>query len=118
MWLDADDVLPQTSLKKLENLKANFDKSTDMYFLKYNTLFDDKGKCLFSYYRERIMKRTNNYIWQGKVHEAIVPSGKIEYLDISIEHIKVKEIKSDRNLNIYRKMLENNEIFGPREQFY
>lgn len=36
------------------------DKSIDMVMMKYNTSFDSDGNVTFSYYRERIFKRSKN----------------------------------------------------------
>jgi len=116
MWLDADDVISNKEIDKINLLKINM--TADTYMLKYVTAFDENCKPIFTYYRERILKRQNNPIWQGFVHEAIAPFGLIEYLDITIEHHKQSVSDPKRNLKIYQKHLKMNEQFSPREQYY
>lgn len=114
MWLDADDVVPKTSLKKLQELKQNL--FADVYMLKYDIAFFD-GKPTFSYYRERIIKNCKNAVWQGLVHECITPFGKVERLDISINHQKTTQQNSFRNIKIYQKIIKQRAL-TPREQYY
>lgn len=108
MWLDADDIVPDKTLKKLMNWKQQNDNNADVVMLPYK-LNDN-----FIYYRERILKREKGFVWQGAVHECIQPSGKIIYLDAVIEHHKIKN-NSDRNLKIYEK---NEDKLDTRGKFY
>ncbi len=118
MWLDADDVVPPESLKKLINLKEEIDGSVDVYMLKYNTSFDEFNNPIFSFYRERIMKNDGTFVWNGFIHEAIAPHGEIRYCDIAIEHRKDRPSDSWRNLNIYRKHIKRGEKLSARESYY
>ena len=88
MWLDADDVMDEKNLEKLKLLKASLDKKVDVVMMEYAACFDSTGKVTFSYYRERILKTSENFRWSGKVHEAITPTGNIFYSDIKIQHRK------------------------------
>ena len=114
IWLDADDVVPQKTLKQLINLKPKL--SADVYMLKYDIAFLN-GKPTFSYYRERIIKNCKNCVWQGAVHECIVPFGIVEYIDMGIWHKKEKQEISSRNLQIYKK-LSTQRVLSSREQYY
>lgn len=114
MWLDADDVVPKSSLKKLLELKKEL--KADVYMLKYNIAFLN-NKPTFSYFRERIVKNCKFAFWQGVVHECITPFGKIERLNISINHKKIKYEKNNRNINIYRQLFKKRPLY-PREQYY
>lgn len=120
MWLDADDVVTPDNLIKLKNLKQKLKESqTDVYMLKYETAFDEKGRCTFAYNRERILKNNKTFLWEGAVHEAITPHGKIENLDIAIRHLKDdKKTDPKRNLKIYRQLIKSGKVFSPREQYY
>lgn len=120
MWLDADDVLPAKEKEKLRSWKTKEWKSKlpDVVMMKYVTAFDEVGNGTFSFYRERLLKREKGFWWKGRVHEAIVPEGKIEYLDVSIEHHSKKTVYSDRNLRIYEKMKKDGIIFEARDLFY
>lgn len=117
MWLDADDVITNKNIKKLNIIKQKL--NADTYMLKYQVAFDEKNKVTFEYYRERIIKNCENAKFHGFVHEVIVPFGKIEYLDIAIEHRKIEFNRdSSRNLLIYKRHKKNGEIFNEREQYY
>ena len=84
----------------------------------YETAFDERGKTVFSYYRERIVKNHPCFRFQGKVHEVIPLKGKIKKADIPIEHRKEDTKDSDRNLQIYEKMEKAGEVFDCRMLYY
>ena len=116
MWLDADDVIEYNEIEKINQLKLNM--AADTYMLKYATGFDESGKPIFIFERERILKRDNRAIWHGFVHEAITPFGKIEHLDITIQHRKIASHYTKRNLNLFRKALKRGVKFNARGQYY
>ncbi len=116
MWLDADDYISDNNIKKIIELKKS-PPTTDCFMFKYS-MVDDDGNIPMEFYRERLLKRSANFKWHGFVHEAITPHGEIRYLDISIEHRKIKESNPKRNLNIYRKALKSGKKFSPRETYY
>ena len=60
MWMDADDVLPENEKQKLLQWKRNSvskERLPDVVMMRYVTAFDEFGKGIFSFYRERILKR-------------------------------------------------------------
>ncbi|MCI9106484.1 MAG: glycosyltransferase [Lachnospiraceae bacterium] len=118
MWLDADDVLTKENQENLVELKENLDKDTDIVMMKYAVSEDEDGKPLFSYYRERLIRNGRGFRWEGRVHEAIVPSGKIVYSNIVISHRKVKLGDENRNLRIYEKMIKEGVMLSGRNLFY
>ena len=118
MWMDADDILPASQLDDFLKLKNNLSVETDIVMMKYETLFDEYGKALFSFYRERILKRERNYMWEGRVHEVIIPSGNIMYSTLAIHHKKLHVKESDRNLKIYKKWIDSGGVLDARHQFY
>lgn len=117
MWLDADDVIPVSTQEALLEWKKAVHRP-DFVMLPYHIAFDEKGNPTFSYYRERLVKRSNHDEWKDAVHEVLVPHGEIEYLDAPIEHHKNKPSDSDRNLKIYQKLEKENHVFSPRQLFY
>lgn len=117
LWLDADDVLLEEDCKAFKALKETLDSSIDMVIMKYNVAFDALGKPTFSYDRERLMKREKNFQWMGAVHEVIAYSGKLLYSDIAITHRKLGQNDPDRNLRIFEKIKENQEL-DARQQYY
>lgn len=117
MWLDADDVITYENRLKLIDLKNNLNNE-DVVMLKYNTAFDENANPTFSYYRERIIRRSTPHIWKGRVHEAIECTGKIIYSDIAVNHHSVKTEYSTRNLDIYEQQISEGEPMKPRDMFY
>lgn len=118
MWLDADDVLESGDREALLRLKALLPEEVDVVMMRYHTAFDEKGQPTFSYYRERIMRNSQQYRWEGRVHEAVTPAGNVVYSEIAVSHRKVKEADSGRNLCIYEMQKKAGETFSPRDQFY
>jgi len=116
MWLDADDMITPENQKKLQELKQNL--SADVVMMPYHVTFDADQNPVYTYYRERILKRSRNFQWQGAVHEAITPSGEILYSEIAIEHRKLYINDPDRNLRIFEKLLSENQTLSARELFY
>ncbi len=117
MWLDADDVIENSDIKKLINLKNKI-TDEDVFMLPYEIAFDENGKPTFSYFRERIVKNNIKFRFVDPVHEVIIPSGKIKYLNIPIKHKKEKPTDPKRNLNLYLNLLNSGYKFNPRHQFY
>lgn len=120
LWLDADDVVSKENLKKIIELKnSNEESNVDIFMFKYNIQFDQNNNPTFSYYRERLLRRLNNYLWLDPVHECIQISGNIKYLDIAVEHRKeLNQAYSNRNLKIYEKLINNGSLLSARQQFY
>lgn len=118
MWLDADDVVLDEDIAKINELKKVLSPDVNVVLMKYNTAFDANGKPTFSYYRERLLRRIDNFQWAGVIHEVIAISGYSEYKDIAITHRKEKVADPDRNIRIFEQLIENGNMLNPREQFY
>ena len=117
MWLDADDYITDENISKILKLK-NTKNPADVYMLKYEIGFNSENKPTFSYYRERIFKNNIGFLFQGFIHEAVAPRGKIEYLDISIRQKRKEKINPKRNLNIYLAQIKRGTTLTPRDRFY
>ena len=118
MWLDADDVVPEESAKKILEAKERDFDHVDVLMLPYHLSFYPDGAPSFSIRRERILRRCPLAVWYGAVHEVISPFGRIEFLDAPVEHRKLHPSEPGRNLRIYEKLIENGAILSEREQFY
>lgn len=118
MWLDADDVINKKNQQALKALKKNSDNSADIIMMKYDIDFDENNNSVFSYYRERIFKRSMNYVWKGEIHEVIERYGKVIYCPISIFHKKIRPNEPERNLKIFQFMLLNGKVLEPRQKYY
>ena len=111
MWLDADDVIEEEERERFLELKKNIDYSVDIYMLKYKV---DQDTVLN---RERLLKRSANFKWVSPIHEVIIPTGNIKYSDVMITHKKEKIKDLNRNLNIFRKMLDEGIEFDDRQEY-
>ena len=118
MWMDADDILEETEKDKFLQLKQTLPPDADIVMMKYNISFDEAGNPSFSYFRERWIRNCSKFRWVGAVHEVIPQSGNIIYSDIAVCHKKITSGDPDRNLNIYRKLLDRGERLEPRHQYY
>lgn len=118
MWLDADDVVSEKFISSINEINELLNQSPDVLMLPYNIAFSNDGNCTIWYYRERILKRDNNFIWIGRVHEAITPRGKISHYNAPIEHRPINKKSSTRNLDIYEKMIQSNQPLSSRDLFY
>lgn len=117
MWVDADDVITEENVNKI-NLLKKIGTGADVYMLKYAIAFDEENNPIFTYERERILRRSMNPTWHGFIHEAIAPFGKVEHLDITIEHRKIAPTSPKRNLKMYQLKIKENHQFSTRELFY
>lgn len=118
MWLDADDVLLDEDRAAFLKLKESLDPAVSVVMAPYHTGFDGSGRVTFSYYRERLIKNRAGMRWEGAVHEAITPAGRVHYADFAVTHRKARPSDPDRNLRIYEAQLEAGKILEPRQQFY
>lgn len=118
MWLDADDVVEVEDFRKLQELKKNLTPEISVVNMAYNAAFDPQGQPTFTYQRERLLRRRDNYRWEGAVHEVITPRGSVLNTDIAISHKKTGSGDPDRNLRIYEKQLAEGKTLNAREKFY
>ena len=118
MWIDADDVVTDDNIKKINNLKNTVDDAVNTIMMKYHVAFDENGKPTFSYYRERMVKRSKHRPWSGAVHEVIQPTPEILYSDVIIEHRKLRRSDPQRNLRIFEKLISDGCLLDTRQKFY
>ncbi len=118
MWLDADDILQPEEAAKLRRLKETLDPDVDAVMMRYHTGFDQQGRVVFSYYRERLTRRACGFRWQEPVHEYLAVSGKIINADISITHAKAQPRQGVKNLEIYEKLTASGQPLSPRATYY
>ncbi|PZU88082.1 MAG: glycosyl transferase [Chryseobacterium sp.] len=119
MWLDADDVVPEKSVKQINELKGTLNDDVEIVTMKYVLSIDQNDKPTFHSTRERLFKRSKNYEWIDPVHECIPLIGNLHYTDIEIWHKKTKlEVLSTRNIDIYRNLENRGEKFSPRQLYY
>ena len=121
-WLDADDVITDTDVQKMTKLKEKLETDkADAVFCPYVAATDGDGKPIFTYYRERVLKRKTCPKWEGFIHECIAAKGKIIYDDFTVYHRKSEEkseAQKDRNLLIFIKNIAKGAKLTPRDNFY
>lgn len=117
MWLDADDIMTNQNLLKLKKLKEELTAQTAAVYMLYNVAFNDAGEPTFSFYRERLVNRLFNPLWQDPVHETIEVIGQKIYSDIEVEHRKIKAPATGRNLKILQAQMQKGKA-APRTRFY
>mgnify|MGYP000915208043 FL=1 len=118
LWMDADDVILPGDKVRIMELKESLLPDVDVVMMKYNTGFDSHGNVVFSYYRERLLKRSKNYKWHEPVHEYIAISGNIINSDACITHAKEHGTHSSRNLRIYNDLIKKGIVLTPRGKYY
>lgn len=118
MWLDADDVLSGQASRRLKRLKEELDPAVDVVMMPYGASFDREGRPVFTYYRERILKNCPQSRFQGRVHEAAVPWGRVIRENILVEHRPRKQKNHSRNLRIYETMKKEGAVFSGRDIYY
>ncbi|MGM7683566.1 glycosyltransferase [Cytobacillus sp. Hm23] len=117
MWLDADDIVPIESQRKIDEVKENLLKlNPDAITMAYQYSFDSEGRPILTLHRNRIVKKECNFKWHGYVHEQLEISGKIIKTNIVIKHKRVRT-NSKRNIKIYEKALATQKTLSPRDIF-
>lgn len=106
IWCDADDVFRDIDKQKIKNLDYS-DKQ--IIIADYEYAHDEYDNSYCTVPRERIIRRSLNLQWQGKIHETIPLSTKIYRTDIKIHHYK-KACNSERNLKILEEIVEENPL--------
>lgn len=119
MWLDADDVITEENLSKLLTLRKRLEKNDlDVVLCRYDVGFDSNDKPTFTFFRERIIRVSDRFVWQGWVHECIVPSGKVTYDEFAVQHRRSDKPRGRRNLDIYQKNITAGGVLDGRNKFY
>lgn len=117
LWLDADDILLEEDRERLIKLKSELDSSVDCVNFQYHYAFDEEGKPSLVFQRERLVKRSRKYQWVGFIHEYLDVDGKSIDADVNVTHCRVHG-DGDRNLNIYRKKIEEGFQLSTRDKYY
>lgn len=67
---------------------------------------------------ERLVRRERGFLWREPVHEYLAVSGNVLRADIAVTHRKTRVTPSDRNLKIYRRILDGGGELTPRGLYY
>ena len=116
-WLDADDVIEDRGewLRLFELIET---ERPDVVILPYNAAFDESGKVILSYDRERIVRAGAGFRFVGAVHEAIELRGKIIRGEAAVCHRKLRPNPPGRNLKILDRLVSEGKPLDPRMKYY
>ncbi|QJD83826.1 glycosyltransferase family 2 protein [Cohnella herbarum] len=116
-FLDADDVLLERDREAFKQLKETLDPRIDSVSMFYHNGEDEFGNVTLRYRRNRLVKRSRNFIWEGDCHNYLKVAGRIVNSDIAVTHRKIKH-SAGRNLDIYKMKIERGDTFTARDHFY
>lgn len=71
LWLDADDVIEEIDRERFKTLKAAMTTEYHAVSMVYVLITDENGKSLYSFRRNRLIRRDCGFRWIGAVHEFI-----------------------------------------------
>jgi len=117
LWLDADDSFPEKDREKFMELKRTLDPDIDSVAMEYRLTADAYGNPSTVIRRNRLVKRSKRFRWQGPVHEYLVVGGNVLFSDIGVIHRRMHK-NSDRNLKIYENRIARGETFSHRDRLY
>lgn len=119
MWLDADDVLPDSERTKFAAFKTQIPDHADAVLMPYWLAFDAAGRPTVSAQRCRLVRRGRGIRWRGRVHEYLDISGaRAVAVDIGIAHHREVRDHSDRNLRIYERIAAETGGLRGRDLYY
>ena len=117
MWLDADDVLLPQARQALLDLKPRLGEA-DCWYLRYDAAFDAHGNVTLHFRRERIVRRSCGFVWEGAVHETLQVSGTAAQADISVTHLRAAHKEQGRNLRIFARLFADGKTPCSRQKYY
>ena len=103
MYLDSDDIMIDADKEKLRRLDL-VNTKFDMFLMRYIYSHFSDGKPELTLVRERLVRRSLNLQWVGRVHETIPVITNRCITDIEIHHYK-KGPSSERNIRILKQMV-------------
>lgn len=96
MWLDLDDLLEKKEafLKWKEHAMG----LADYWLATYHYGFDNTGKSVCSFARERVFKTSKNFRWNYFIHEGVVPESPF-FKDIKVNYISTWSVAHKRTMD-------------------
>jgi glycosyltransferase involved in cell wall biosynthesis len=121
MWLDLDDGLSDKAAFKMWRDEVLV--LSDFWLAPYNYAFDDKGRPVCTFLRERVIRTTKKFRWEYFIHEGMIAQEPVQAMLASnwtVQHcrtLKDYEIDFSRNVTILEKRSKVEEL-PPRLKFY
>lgn len=119
LWLDADDIIISENYIKLQKLKSSMSGDIDIYNLWYDYRHDTEGKCVYTFYRERIIKNTEDVYWDCVVHELLHfnKNSTIINTDIRVTHTNNHD-NTEKYINFFEIKINSGYELNPREKYF
>lgn len=72
-WLDSDDIILHADYlpEQIERMERD---ELDVIFWPYNYMQNEAGECLALHDRERLIRRSHPFKWEGAIHETLIGS--------------------------------------------
>lgn len=121
LWLDADDIIKPSEIKKIKKIKKTLSlNNIDTVSMKYHVAFNKSNQVISSTRRIRLVKREKNFKWYGIVHEDLQCLNNFSTLssDIVITHTKELSHDVSRNINIYKSAIKKGEKLNSHDLFH
>ena len=113
VWLDADDVIPDESIKAIQKLKRTLllNKEYNTVFAPYHYEYNEQGNVAVNLNRERFLRNYVGHKWVGRIHETLAAPWEksVRVEEVIIEHRtadELKDRKKGRNLRIFEQYLD------------
>jgi len=120
-WCDGDDELNDKLINTLKEFTYLNNKDADIYFIKYQYYNGDQNP----YYRTSLLKASSKLKWKDPVHEYISYSigHKIDHKTFNNGSLIIHKINNainhnERNLDIFKRMEDDNCFFTCRNRYY
>jgi sulfur relay (sulfurtransferase) complex TusBCD TusD component (DsrE family) len=119
-WIDADELLKEKDQQLFRELKPELDKFDSVTMETYMDVDEKTGKPQVQFKRNRLVRRSHNFKWNGFIHEFMdIPPSKfrIRPSEIAVTQEKIKPA-GDRNLRIFKNKKKAKVPFSPRDEYY
>lgn len=117
LWTDMDDYYSDENVEKILKLKPILDTTDSKYFSWYYDYRHFRGKCSYSFIRDRLLKNDNSFFWRYSIHEELVCNGKSTILeDVTTIHT-CNHDNNVKYVEMFRKIEQHRELY-PRELYY
>lgn len=117
MWLDADDVIRAEDQLLFKDTLMEVTPDIDYISMPYLLSFNEQGQVLSRNIRNRIVKRSQQFSWHGKIHEYLEVSGLKMESSAAVTHLREHK-DTMRNLHMYEKRERQGEVLTSRDLFY
>jgi len=121
MWLDLDDAM--SSKEAFKMWRDEVMVLSDFWLAPYNYAYDDKGRPVCTFLRERVIRTTKKFKWEYFIHEGMIAQEFVQAMlanNWTVNHrrtLKDYEVDFNRNVTILEKRSKIEEL-PPRLKFY